>query len=128
MTVTPNPTIREYVAREQARARRERWEQLLLSQIRALKLPEPEREYRFADRRWRLDFAWPTAILAPGHWRLAVEVEGITPAGGRHQRMRGFEEDAAKYLAAAVLGWLVLRVTPRQVKNGDAVRAIEALL
>ena len=69
-------------------------------------LPEPEREYEFAPpRRWRFDFAWPVG-------RVAVEVEGIHRAGGgtRHQRGRGFMADAEKYLAAQVLGWVVVRV------------------
>lgn len=38
-------------------------EETLLLQLRALKLPAPEREYRFhPGRRWRFDFAWPSLI------------------------------------------------------------------
>ena len=57
-------------------------------------LPAHEREYRFAEgRKWRFDFAW----LAQ---RVAVEIEGITPQVGRHQRLPGFLADAEKYEAA----------------------------
>jgi hypothetical protein len=38
------------------------------------------------------------------------------------------EADAEKYGEAMVLGWRVLRVTPRQVKTGMALRWIEGAL
>lgn len=83
---------------------------------------EPEVEFRFhPTRRWRFDFAFPLKGLA-------VEVEGITHGGGRHQRAAGFEEDCRKYAAAMVLGWRVLRVTPRMVQTGEAIGLILALL
>lgn len=75
-------------------------------------IPDPVREYRFAPPRlWRLDFAWPDHPLpgAPG-LRLAVEIEGVTRSGGRHQRIGGFKEDCVKYQTALALGWLLYRV------------------
>ncbi|MCU0294377.1 MAG: endonuclease domain-containing protein [Thermoanaerobaculaceae bacterium] len=82
----------------------------------------PDREYQFhPERRWRVDFAWPE------FW-LLVEVEGITPAGGRHQRVAGFEADAEKYGEAQRLGWTVLRLSPTQVRTGAGVRLITDLL
>jgi len=110
------------VAQAEARARRQRWENLLASQIKALQLPAPEREHAFAPgRRFRADFAWPT-------FRLLIEIEGLTGEGGRHQRFAGFQADAEKYRIAHDLGWLVLRFTPLQVKLGQAVRSIEIAL
>jgi len=110
------------LAHAEARAHRSRWEDLLASQIKALQLPAPEREYAFApDRRFRADFAWPAS-------RLLVEIEGLTREGGRHQRFAGFEADAEKYRIAHDLGWLVLRFTPLQVKLGHAIRSIEIAL
>ena len=48
-------------------------EELLAFQMRAAGLPEPEREYRFHEkRRYRADFAWPDH-------RLLVEGEGVHP-------------------------------------------------
>lgn len=61
-------------------------------------------------RDWRLDFAHDGA-------RVAIEVEGGVYSKGRHVRPGGFEEDAAKYNAAAILGWLVFRVTPQMVER-----------
>lgn len=161
------PTAAAILAREQARAKRERWELLLLSQVRAAKLPEPRREYRFVSeavahegstprvlqvfrlfglgragkgRDWRIDFAWPGALAfrmdgptgdteASPIESLAVEVEGVvTGKPGHHQRKDGVEYDCDKYLAAALLGFYVLRVTPRQVTAGFALAGIEALL
>ena len=115
-------------------------EETLALQIRALRLPEPQREYRFAAhhvggpgkglrqrlqanglRDWRADFAWPVH-------KLLVEVEGATPAGGRHQRYRGFLQDAEKYHAAQSLGWTVYRCTGPLIRRGEAVGMIESLL
>ena len=63
-----------------------------------------EREYRFhPKRRWRFDFAWPDK-------KVAVEIEGISYEGGRHQRVGGFLEDCLKYEAALMLGWKVYRI------------------
>lgn len=91
--------------------------------IRAHKLPEPVREYRFApDRRWRFDFAWPAPIM------LAVEVEGGVWSGGRHTRGAGYTADMEKYNRASVLGWRVLRFTTEQVKRGEAVAALRGAL
>ena len=75
----------------------------------------PQREFIFHDkRRWRFDFAFPDI-------KLAVEIEGITKDGGRHQRRDGFEGDAYKYNAAVKLGWRILRYTPSMVKAGAAI-------
>lgn len=69
-----------------------------------------DRQTRFAPpRRWQADFCWLRE-------KLIVEIEGITYFGlkqgrpiGRHQTPEGFEKDCEKYLAATLLGYLVLR-------------------
>ena len=84
---------------------------------------EPEREYRFhPDRKWRFDLAWPDN-------RLAVEIEGLTRSGGRHQRMAGYTHDCEKYREAAKAGWRVLRYTSIEMQERpaqiiDEVRAV----
>ena len=72
------------------------------------------REYPFAAplRNWRFDFAWPKE-------RFAVEIEGITPTVGRHQRVAGFVEDCIKYEEAMLLGWRVYRVPHPWVVKGE---------
>ena len=79
-------------------------------------------EYRFdAERRWRFDFAWPDLLFA-------VEVEGITYDGGRHQRVEGFENDLDKYQSAMLQGWTVYRVTKKQINNLDALTTVQFML
>jgi very-short-patch-repair endonuclease len=90
-------------------------EALFAQQVRALRLPEPVREYRFdAIRRWKFDFAWPAQ-------KVAVECEGGIWTSGRHTRGAGFEVDCEKYNAATLQGWRVVRFTSGMVKNGAAI-------
>ena len=110
-------------------------EESLALQIRAMKMPEPVREFRFhKTRRWRVDFAWPDLMLA-------VEVEGgcethgkrrvingkVTTLKSRHLTVTGFREDCCKYNAAAALGWRVLRFSGAMIKSGEAIEQIEAV-
>lgn len=90
--------------------------QALLDRIlKSFDVPAPAREYRFhPSRRWRVDYAWP-------EHRLAVEIEGGAWIGGRHVRGSGFMNDMEKYNELTLMGWSLLRFTPRQVKNGEAV-------
>ena len=90
--------------------------------LRAAKLPEPEREYRFDPvHRWRLDFAWPA-------WRIAAECEGGIWVSGRHTRALGFEADCEKYNAAAARGWRVLRFTRGMIQSGVAMATLIAAI
>jgi very-short-patch-repair endonuclease len=86
-----------------------------------------EREYRFhPTRRWRSDFA----VIRDFAWRgpLLIEIDGGAFVGGRHSRGTGVEADAEKQSAAAILGYRVIRATPRQVENGTALSWIKAAL
>jgi len=75
-------------------------------------------EYRFCERRFRFDWAWPEQ-------KVALEMEGGVWTRGRHTRPQGYERDCEKYSLAAILGWRVIRVTPRMLEDG---RALELLL
>lgn len=91
-------------------------------QIKAARLPVPEREHRFhPKRKWRLDFAWPDH-----GW--ALEVEGGTWVKGAHTRGKKFEMDCNKYAEAALAGWRVLRVTTDMVRRGEALAYVERAL
>lgn len=98
------------------------YERNLVFQLRAVKLPAPECQYRFAPpRRWTFDLAWKAEMLA-------VEVEGGIWVRGRHTRGKGYEKDCEKYNEAALAGWRVLRFTTGQVTNGNALSVIERAL
>lgn len=93
-------------------------------QCRLSGLAVPVAEHRFhATRRWRFDWAFLDA-------KLAVEVEGgsFLPGGGRHTRGAGFVKDTEKYAEALILGWRVLRVTPQQISDGQAVTWVAKIL
>ncbi len=100
-------------------------------QCQSAGLPLPEPEYRFhPTRRWRFDYGWP-------HHLVALEIEGIVypkkgsgdyRAGGRHASVKGLRGDVEKYLAAAELGWTVIRVLPEHIENGRALSVMEAWL
>ena len=75
--------------------------------------PDPATELVFhPKRKWRLDYAWPTRMIA-------VEIHGGIHSGGRHTRGKGFVEDRAKMNEATLLGWTVLEVTPEHIKSGQ---------
>lgn len=94
-------------------------EEQLAFQMRAVGIPQPQREFRFAPpRRWRMDYAWPEIMLY-------LEVEGGTWVSGRHGRGAGMRGDAEKYNAAALAGWTCLRATTDMVRDGSAVFAVE---
>lgn len=115
-------------------------EEGLALQIRAEKLPVPEREYPFACihaggpgegrrqrikaaglRDWRFDFAWPEFMLA-------VECEGGGNVNGRHNRPEGFAADMRKYSQAMKLGWTVYRCDWNLIKSGEAIEVIGELI
>ena len=75
--------------------------------------PDPTTELVFhPKRRWRLDYAWPTRMIA-------VEIHGGIHSGGRHTSGKGFVEDRAKMNEAALLGWTVIEATPEHIKSGQ---------
>ena len=79
------------------------------------------REYKFHPiRKWRADFKVGLTLL--------VEVEGGVWSFGRHTRGVGFENDCQKYAAAMMLGFRVLRITPKHIDNGEALGWVRALL
>ena len=114
-------------------------EDLLLTQIKAMGIPHPEQEYRFAAHHvgmgrgirerllraglkdCRFDFCWPDLMLA-------VEVEGGIFVNGRHTRGKGFENDMEKYHHAQRLGFTVYRCGSRLIKSGESVQLIKAMI
>lgn len=90
-------------------------EELFAFQLKALGFGSAlTRELRFHPvRMWRFDFADVAN-------KIAIEIEGGLKGFGRHQQPKGFADDCEKYNEAALLGWMVLRVTPKMVATGQA--------
>lgn len=117
-------------------------EEELAMQLRAAGIAF-EREFRFCPwRKFRADFVikarspfqvgdiegFPTWGGVPMTNLVLVEVQGGGFVNGGHSRGMGLERDCEKMATAAALGWRVLPVTGRQIKNGTALALIEAAL
>ena len=72
-------------------------------------------------RKWRFDFA----II---DHKIAIEVGGGVFSGGRHTRGKGFMGDMEKYNSAVELGWKLIRVTPKQLKERKVIDSIKEIL
>lgn len=98
-------------------------ERIALILIKEAKLPEPILEYKLCeDRKWKADFVW----LTPH--KILLEVEGGIWAQGRHVRPEGFTKDCEKYNTAALLGFIVLRVTKLHLTNGKMIEWVKRAL
>jgi hypothetical protein len=108
-------------ARRSLRATRVRSRAIPLElQMRAAGIPTPETEVQFdPEHKWAFDYAWRA-------WRIACEVEGGVFSQGRHTRGLGYTRDCEKYNQAAILKWLVIRVTTAMVEDGRAIDVLRA--
>lgn len=70
---------------------------------------------------WRFDYAIVEHMVA-------LEVEGGVFSGGRHTRPTGFLGDMAKYNAAAAMGWLVIRCTPKTLCTLETINYIKSAI
>ena len=97
-------------------------EEELIRLIKLVGLPSPELQYPFCpNRRFRADFAWVP-------YKLLAEVQGGAYVNGGHTRGAGFERDCERRSIAVGLGFSIIEVTPRQIRNGNAVRWVESAL
>ena len=104
-------------------------EELLALHIRAAKLGPPQREFKFhPERKWAFDFYFASRRLGVevdgGNTLAVIGSDGRPRAVGRHTQA----DDYRKLNEAALLGYTVLRFTPAQVKNGEALSTIERAL
>lgn len=98
-------------------------EYLLEHQIRALELPEPEREAMLIPgRKFRTDFSWPAPI------KLAVEVNGGTWVKSGHTSHAGISRDYLKNNLLMLAGWRVLMFDGEMIESGEAVDLIAKCL
>jgi len=105
------------------------------------RIPAWEAEYRFCDRMWRFDFAWPALKIAMeidggAHGRLITIERGVEHrkganvvikpgtrirVGGRHNTGAGLQLDHEKANEAQLAGWIVLHATTTAVRDGIAL-------
>jgi hypothetical protein len=91
---------------------------LLAQQIRDAKLDDPILEYAFAaqlggnGRGWQFDLCWPIR-------RLAFEVDGAV-----HRIKAQFKTDMEKHQEAMRLNFRTIRVSPAQVRSGEALEFV----
>jgi hypothetical protein len=104
-------------------ARLSKAEDELATQIAYAGLPAPCREFTLIPgRKFRADFAWPL------HGKYYLEVQGGGFVQGRHTRGVGLENDCEKFTLATLEGWKGIYVTPRQIKQGWALKWLETAL
>ena len=84
----------------------------------------PDEEHMFhPTRKWRLDFAWPDAMVS-------VEMQGMAGKSGKsgHTTWKGYANDCDKINAAQELGWIVLQYTREHTSNRDARHMINQVM
>lgn len=92
---------------------------MLALQIRAARLPAPEREAKLVPgRRYRWDFAWIAH-------KIALEVQGGVWTKGGHSTGTGITRDCEKASLAALEGYRTLFVTPAHIREGKAIGWLE---
>lgn len=80
------------------------------------------KEHKFHPvRRWRFDYAIPTA-------KIAIEVEGGVWTGGRHTSPKGFLNDIEKYNTATIMGWRLLRTTPDRLCSNETLQMVRDII
>lgn len=105
------------LARARWKAERERFEVMLLEQIRRHALPEPKRQFFWHPTRlWHEDFAWPERTLLVG-----VQGGIWRRGGGAHSHPTKILDDIEKAAEIATMGWRFLPVTTDQVKSSVAI-------
>lgn len=102
-------------------------EDLLAFQLKAVpEKPLFKRQFRIhPQRKFMADFFFPGVR---GRSPLVVEVDGGGWVNGRHSRGAGIERDAEKSFLIASIPARLMRVTPSQVKKGDALKWILEVL
>ena len=92
-------------------------EEVLAHHLAIAGVEPPVRQFKpIEERRFRCDFAWP-------HLRFICEVDGEV-----HRIAERFHADIEKHALLVLAGWTVLRVGGREVRDGTALKWVEAML
>lgn len=116
--------VRTPLERLQAKSKRTAAQDALAFQLKAAKIScTPEYQWNPKTKQ-RADFL----VFGRGFQSLLVEVDGGLYINGGHTRGAARERDYERDAEAMMLGFKVLRVSPRQVKQGKAIQWITSLL
>ena len=120
----PRATKQQSIIKQlEAEAEREKYELHLLRDIKAVRLPLPERHAK-----WHPMIEYEADLLYRREF-LIIEVDGgIHIPFGHHNFGAGYEYDRVRDAEALCLGFTVLRVTPGMVKDGTAIDYVERVL
>jgi very-short-patch-repair endonuclease len=98
-------------------------EELFLFQMKACRIPMPQRRVQFhPTRKFEWDYVWPSIKF----W---VEIDGGEwMKKGAHNTGKGIRRDREKDCEAFLLGWKGLRFCGSQVTDGTAVKYLESII
>jgi very-short-patch-repair endonuclease len=123
-SVTPTTQSSGRTSQAGSRAKRgsNRAEEAFAYWCRALKLPMPQRNFRFhPTRRFEIDWAWPTL-------KVGIEIQGGIWVGGAHARPMNIVRDMTKHNLLLDFGWRVWHYTPKEVVDGIAAEHLDKVL
>lgn len=110
---------------EKTQKPKENLEDILVKQLEKAGMPLPRRQctepWKGTGRRFRGDLCYLSD-------RLIVEVDGGTWSGGRHTSGGGYRRDCVKRALATIAGYRYINATSDQVKDGTALRWIQAIM
>ena len=89
-----------------------------------------KREYPFGEclgRKWRADFLASGRLHYTAEREVLVEIQGTGPQG-RHGSYGHHHSDCEKFATAAALGWRVLPLSAKMVRDGSGLKLVEAAL
>jgi very-short-patch-repair endonuclease len=122
VSTRPDRPRKTELERLTAKAKSEKWQQLMAMQLAASGIKFRPQYTWHTSRKFSADF------VVGNYGNLIVEVDGGLFINGGHTRGARREYDYERDAEAMMLGFRVLRVSPRQVKQGKAIQWIQELL
>jgi hypothetical protein len=86
--------------------------------VKALKLPIPQRNYRFCPtRKYEIDWAWPDL-------KIGIEIQGGIWSKGAHARPLNILRDMSKRNLLTEYHWRVWEFTPAEAIDGEVIHRL----
>lgn len=114
----------ETIAKAQAKAKRNKWQDAYALQIKQAGIIRPIEEYQaIPNRKFRWDFAWPECLIL-------VEIQGGIWSSGKsgHSTGTGINRDCEKGNLANLASFCCLSFTSDQIRNGMALEQTKEAL